>query len=82
VFERYAIISQSDIHDAMTKLEVNSDAIKRTPSNSKNQHQSSLGRLWAELTQNGVILTADPYHLARKLTSVTEWVGLGAGRGS
>ena len=53
----------------MTKLEeLDSNAITRKQSKSKNQRKRGLGRLWAESSVIALILAAVPFYLAGRLT--------------
>jgi hypothetical protein len=46
VFERYAIVSQSDIPDAMAKLEAGQQCEKAKRRESRTLRKSNLGRVW------------------------------------
>jgi hypothetical protein len=49
VFERYAIVSQSDIRDAMTKLEVEQ---RRDDAEAAQEAKNGRRAVWSEFGQN------------------------------
>jgi len=68
VFERYAIVSQSDIRDAMTKLEAGQQRDNAEAVEQQKSAQEQLGRLWAESSPNALIHGAIRSYLPRRLT--------------
>jgi hypothetical protein len=69
VFERYAIVSQSDIRDAMVKLEAGRERDNAEAAQEKKTAELQFVRLWAEMHPRALILAALPQQLSRRLTS-------------
>jgi hypothetical protein len=61
VFERYAIISQTDIRDTMTKLEAGQQRDNAEAAKTRKARKSSLVRVWAESRTKRLKLSPIPH---------------------